>query len=42
MLSHCLRKSGDQMQPYTQTLIKGLVVILAVAMTAERKKVVVK
>ena len=29
-------------QPYTQTLIKGIVVILAVAMTSERRKMVVK
>lgn len=29
-------------QPYTQTLIKGVVVILAVAMTSERRKMVVK
>ncbi len=40
LLANGLNMMG--VQPYTQTLIKGLVVILAVAMTAERKKVVVK
>lgn len=40
LLANGLNMMG--VQPYTQTLIKGVVVILAVAMTAERRKVVVK
>ncbi len=40
LLANGLNMMG--VQPYTQTLIKGMVVILAVAMTAERKKVFVK
>lgn len=40
LLANGLNMMG--VQPYTQTLIKGLVVILAVAMTSERRKMVVK